>query len=154
MIRQTPHKQASLESPCEKLGQHKSCPQKKPRSCTGVNSHSELVQYKMHDMWDGHKAYTQYGDLHAECNKLKATTFSVLEPNLNLWHHIHHNNYYNTVVISESKLSRNIMVCGTISYHRVVIPANMLKDGRKLNIVENKFCQRNRMLTHLWNNKW
>jgi len=56
----------------------------------------------MYDMWGGHRAYTQYGDLLAESSKLKETAFSVLEPNLNLWHHIYHNNYYNTVAISES----------------------------------------------------
>jgi len=33
------------------------------------------VQYKMYDMWGGHRAYTQYGDLLAEGSKLKETTF-------------------------------------------------------------------------------
>ena len=62
-----------------------------------IISHLEFVQYKMYDMLGGHRTYMQYGDLTAECNKLKETTFSVLEPNLNLRHHIYHNNYYNTL---------------------------------------------------------
>jgi hypothetical protein len=59
---------------------------------------------------------------------LKRTIFSALEVNLDLWHHIYVN-YYNSATILESSLSRNIMVCGTISFNRG-ISVNWLGHGR------------------------
>lgn len=155
MIRQTPHKQASVESPCEKVRPAQDLSLEETtilcrdhlrfRTC-------KLQNTCMYDMWGDHKTDIQYGDLTAECKKLKETTFSVLKPNFDLWHHIYHTNY-KTVTISESWPSRNIMACATISPN-MVRPNNLLRDGKKLNRGENTFCQRNRMLTHLWNDKW
>jgi hypothetical protein len=54
----------------------------------------------------------QYGDPTAECSKLKETTSPVLEPNLNLRHHIYHNNYYNTLQyqkLSSPEISRSVV---------------------------------------------
>jgi hypothetical protein len=49
----------------------------------------------------------------AEGKKLDETIFSVLEPYLDLWHHVYRVNYYNSVDISEKLILRKT-ICGTI----------------------------------------
>ena len=38
--------------------------------------------------------------------KLEETIFSVMEPSLDLWHHVYKNNYYNSIVIAEHLFER------------------------------------------------
>ena len=46
----------------------------------------------------------------AEGKKLETTIFCVLQPNLDLWHHVHQDNYYNSVAIAEHLLQRKTRV--------------------------------------------
>jgi hypothetical protein len=50
----------------------------------------------------------------AESKKVEGTICSVLEPNLNLWHHVYQNIFYNSVEIAEKLLQRKKQVCRTV----------------------------------------
>jgi hypothetical protein len=49
-----------------------------------------------------------------EGKKLDETIFSVVEPYLDLWHHVYQDNYYNSVKTVENLIIRNTRVCKTI----------------------------------------
>jgi hypothetical protein len=73
----------------------------------------------------------------AEGKKLEESIFSVLEPYLDLWHHVYQDNYYNSVEIAEKLLLRDTRVCITISANRG-IPESF-----------SDFFKRGRSSTHL-----
>jgi hypothetical protein len=53
-----------------------------------------------------------------EDKKLEETIFSVLEPYLDLWHHVYQDNYYNSVEIVEKLFLRKTRICRTIRANR------------------------------------
>jgi hypothetical protein len=55
-----------------------------------------------------------------EDKKLEGTTFSALEPYLDLWQHICQDVPYNTVGIAEKLLLKKTRVCGTIRANREI----------------------------------
>jgi hypothetical protein len=65
----------------------------------------------------------------AEGKKLKETIFSVLEPYLDLWHHVYQDNYYNSVETVEKLFLKNRRVCRTVRANRGI--RNSLADSSK-----------------------
>jgi hypothetical protein len=66
-----------------------------------------------------YRLYCQYENIY--CRRQEAgreTTFSVLEPYLNLWHYVYQDNYYNIVETEENVILRKTRVCGTIRANR------------------------------------
>lgn len=88
----------------------------------------------------------------AEGKKLEDTIFSVLEPNLDLWHHVYQDNYYNSVAIAEHLLQRKTRVCGTIRSNRG-LPKSFVEAGNKLKAGQSIFCRRNDVLLQTWKDK-
>jgi hypothetical protein len=68
------------------------------------------------------KATTGYtGDMEmytAEDKELGETIFSVLEPYLDLWHHVYQDNHYNSVQTTEKLFLWKTKFCGTIRANR------------------------------------
>jgi hypothetical protein len=67
--------------------------------------------------------------------KLEETTFSVLEPYLDLWHQVYQDNYCNSVGTAEKLLLRETRVCGTIRANRG-IPKSVSDSPKK----EGRYC--------------
>lgn len=88
----------------------------------------------------------------AEGKKLEDTIFSVLEPNLDLWHHVYQDNYYNSVAIAEHLLQRKTRVCGTIRSNRG-LPKSFVEAGNNLKAGQSIFCRRNDVLLQTWKDK-
>ncbi|XP_014479203.1 PREDICTED: piggyBac transposable element-derived protein 4-like isoform X2 [Dinoponera quadriceps] len=81
----------------------------------------------------------------AEKKKLNETILSVLDPYLDLWHHVYQDNYYNSTSIAKTLLEHKTRMCGTIRQNRGL--PQCLKDeacglkkeqGRNLGILEKK----------------
>ncbi|XP_013775229.1 piggyBac transposable element-derived protein 4-like [Limulus polyphemus] len=58
-----------------------------------------------------------------EGKKLEETIYSVLAPNLGLWHHVYQDNYYNSTSIANLFLEHEKRVCGTIRVNRGLPPS-------------------------------
>jgi hypothetical protein len=71
----------------------------------------------------------------AEAKMLEETVFFVLEPYLDLWHHVYQDNYCNSVKIAEKLLLREFRVCGTIRANRGI--PKSVADSRKK---EGRYC--------------
>ena len=88
----------------------------------------------------------------AEGKKLDSTIFSVLQPNLDLWHHVYQDNYYNSVAIVEHLLQRKTRVCGTVRSNRG-LPKSFVQTGNNLKAGQSIFCRRNDVLLQTWKDK-
>ena len=54
----------------------------------------------------------------AQGKTLENTIFTLLDPCLDVWHHLYQDNFYNSVHIAERLLIRKVRVCGTIRPNR------------------------------------
>ena len=88
----------------------------------------------------------------AEGKKLEDTIFSVLQLNLDLWHHVYQDNYYNSVAIAEHLLQSKTRVCGTIRSNRG-LPKSFVEAGNNLKAGQSIFCRRNDVLLQTWKDK-
>ena len=86
----------------------------------------------------------------AEGKKLETTIFCVLQPNLDLWHHVHQDNYYNSVAIAEHLLQRKTRVCSTSNRG---LPKSFVQAGNNLKAGQSIFCRRNDILLQTWKDK-
>jgi hypothetical protein len=84
--------------------------------------------------------------------KLEETIFSVLEPYLDLWHHVYQDNYYDSVEIAEKLLLRKTRVCGTIRASRG-IPKSLADSSKKTNKGRYQLSWKGNVLLHIWKDK-
>lgn len=54
----------------------------------------------------------------AEGKTLENTIFSLLDPCLDVWHHLYQDNFYNSVYIEKRLLTTKVRVCETIQQNR------------------------------------
>jgi hypothetical protein len=95
-------------------------------------------------------ATTGYMEIYtAEGKKLEVSTFSVLEPHLELWHHVYQGSYYNSVEIAEKLLLRKTLVCGKIRINRGT-PKSLADSSKKLKR-DDAICRRKgEVHLHIW----
>ena len=68
----------------------------------------------------------------AEGQKLQDTVLSLLDIILVRNHHLYQDNFYNSVMLAETLLDRNVRVCGIMRGNRG-IPRDLEVEGKRLN---------------------
>lgn len=84
-----------------------------------------------------------------EGKKLQDTILSVLEPYLDQNYHVYQDNYYNSVTIAETLLSRQVRVCGTIRVNRG-LPPDLKNESQSLKRGETSFRRKGEILLQIW----
>lgn len=85
---------------------------------------------------------------YAQGKSLITTIFSMLSPQLNLWHDVCMDDYYNSVKVAEELLKHKTNICGTIKANRRVpncLKSNTLKDKSM------EFRRKRKILVQKWN---
>ncbi|XP_026467688.1 piggyBac transposable element-derived protein 4-like [Ctenocephalides felis] len=83
-------------------------------------------------------------------NSLQSTILDILEPYLNLWHHVYMDNFYNSVNTSLLLLQNKTRICGTIRTNRG-LPEEL--KNLKLKRGETVFRRRQEVLLQCWQSK-
>lgn len=81
---------------------------------------------------------------------LQATILHLLDPYLNLWHHVYMDNFYNSVDTSELLLRNKVRSCGTIRQNRG-LPLSL--KNIKLQKGQTSFRRRQDVLLQVWQHK-
>ena len=81
--------------------------------------------------------------------KLENTILEVIDPYKNIWHHIYHDNYYNSVHMAEVLLQNKVRICGTIRKNRD-LPQCLQKIT--LSNGQAAFRRKHDILLQIWNN--
>lgn len=84
--------------------------------------------------------------------KINETILSVLDPYLDLWHHVYQDNYYNSTSIAKTLLERKTRVCGTIRQSRG-LPQCLKDEACGLKKGEIAFQRNGDILLLIWKDK-
>ncbi|XP_076160840.1 piggyBac transposable element-derived protein 4 isoform X2 [Ptiloglossa arizonensis] len=84
-----------------------------------------------------------------ERKSLDETVLSILGPNLELWHHVYQDNYYNSVLIANTLLEHKTRVCGTIRVNRG-LPQSLQDEASTLKKGEIVFRRKGDILLLIW----
>ncbi|XP_012277177.1 piggyBac transposable element-derived protein 4 [Orussus abietinus] len=81
---------------------------------------------------------------------LEKTISHLLNKSENLWHHVYMDNYYNSITLAESLLTKKIRICGTIRKNRG-FPKDL--NDLRLRIGEFDFRRKGEVLVLKWKDK-
>ena len=87
----------------------------------------------------------------AERKKLEDTVLSLLD-SLGQNHHIHQNNFCNSVRLAQTLLDRNVSVCGTMRANRG-IPHDLEGEGKCLKRGQSAFWRKGDVMVQVWKDK-